>query len=151
MSKTPKFRVFDGKKIINDIDLNFTCDGDWCAMDGYMPITSSYSDGILMQYAELKDSINTEIYSGDIIELDMEIIEDVKFYINIRYSVEVSTIYGVCFKCQSLTNIHGLHIGVDKGVISFSNTAKDGRAFITRRINIIGNIYENPELIKNGE
>lgn len=87
---------------------------------------------ILMQYTGLKDSHGNEIYEGDILEAVFELLDG-----------ELETI-------------------IDKGVVVFKDCAFQVQTFeghheplhewaqLSEELKVIGNIYENPELLQKG-
>jgi len=78
----------------------------------------------LMQYTGLKDKNGKEIYEGDVVG-----VKELRWIVNLGWSGDGE--YGVCQKSN-----YGNHIfrDVDK---------------VSERYKIIGNIYENPELLKD--
>lgn len=78
----------------------------------------NFRDGILMQYTGLEDKNGIEIYDGDILRIDDE-------YWLVQYDIEdaMFTLY------------------YDNVIENFSNMN-------SKWFEIIGNIYENPELFK---
>lgn len=75
----------------------------------------------IMQYTGLKDKDGKEIYEGDILRIGNDLVEEVKW-------VEV-----------------GNWIGEKQPMVGFIS---HGTIYKNSPIEIIGNIYENPELIK---
>lgn len=88
---------------------------------------------VLMQYTGLKDKIGKEIYEGDIL---LEVDNEIRTYLNRK---RISRVY---FSEKSNTPfVCELNSNIDK----WSEYAHD---FNFDNAEIIGNIYENPELIK---
>ena len=85
----------------------------------------SRNDFTLMQYTGLKDKNGKEIYEGDIVEC--------LFYNNLNIPIE--KVLSVIFKNGSF----GVFDGKDFKVFGSDST---------KSIEVIGNVYENPELIK---
>ena len=89
-------------------------------------LVSHPSSGVfLREYTGLKDKNGIEIYEGDVIKLSR--------YWNDEYDVEISSVYFVlgCFRFA--------HKLVNKS---------DELCIIANESKVIGNIHENPELIK---
>ena len=91
----------------------------------------------LMQFTGLKDKNGTEIYEGDIV-----IIED--YYENVRIGIIVFD--SGTYKLQNLGQSFYYEFGSDGEYDwdSIENVDEDN-------IEILGNLYENPELLKGGE
>lgn len=125
MSREIKFRAWDEKlKIMfqpecSGLVIHF--DGELNSLDENYEIVGT--DGTrqleLMQFTELKDTNNKEIYEGDIVK-----VED--YVAVIKWDIET---------CRFVLNIHGEHL-----VYDFDN-------FYGKELEVIGNIYENPELL----
>ncbi len=89
-----------------------------------------YEDGIeaeIMQYISLKDKNRKEIYEGDILSI--------KIYGGDKVIVEGKTV--VEFK----DGCFGVIWGHDKAFLSLNS-------FFKAKFEVIGNIYENPELLR---
>lgn len=90
-----------------------------------------FSDGIkLMQFTGLKDKNGNEIYEGDIVKVFHRFDEDCDFRDDFK------TIGKVIFSCGSFW-INGSNWNINCH-FHFNETDRE----------IIGNIYENPELLK---
>lgn len=119
-----KFRAWD--------DLNKEMKLAWhprFKVDGYT--TEILQDDILMQFTGLKDKTGKEIYEGDIVEWSIyedaqDTVDGIEAEIRIRDSIAFSN---GCFKCDKRTEL------------LFNKMAPH------RKIEVIGNIYENPELL----
>ncbi len=75
-------------------------------------------DAILMQYTNIKDKNGKEIYEGDL------------------------------FKPDSLVIPNCLEVKFDKSSASFEPFGNSEYAYVSNLGEVIGNIYENPELLK---
>ena len=121
MTRPIKFRVWNEKQKVMLIDqdvMNFTL----AQLNGIV-------GAIIMQYTGLKDRLGKEIYEGDILKYD----EDIIVVQSPRwYSCDAFTEYGY----------HNLGSFQD----DYDNEQEPSR--IIREGEIIGNIYENRDLIK---
>lgn len=118
-----KFRVWDGHKMRTDFTMH---------SDGQVIISASvYAIGfepVLMQYTGLKDANGVEIYEGDIIETSgLEFSREVVKH-KVDNSIQTSGHGCSDTKATSGYSIGGYYGGPDK-------------------IEVIGNIHENPELL----
>jgi len=101
-------------------------------VDDYEPY--HIEDFELMQYTGLKDKNGKEIYEGDICEI--------QYYHDPKIPNEITV-------CKYITEHSGFSLLNKKGGI-FSCCFKTGGNFGDKNaVEIIGNIYENPELLKN--
>ena len=126
----PKFRVWDKKRseMINLIAINFH---KYIAMDDLIcscndgPITRNFQDVVLMQSTGLHDEQGREIFEGDIVK--------------------------IIYDSEPFTGV----VVYDLGETDFkaTNNHEDyGNNFqyltVGESIEVIGNIYENPELLE---
>ena len=129
-----KFRVWSkSKKIIGYIDLQswgedgMSINGE----DGYYKFDLMLEDLEIMQYTGLKDKNGKEIYEGDILKLDGS---------DKKKDREVVT-----FEIDNSNNTAGFS--------PFCNQIPDAcdlySVWTYDSIEVIGNIYENPELLSN--
>ena len=92
----------------------------------------------LMQYTGLKDKNGNEIYEGDIVRNDeFKVINPIKKEDMIRYIKEVR--FDVA---------HGEWYLINENDPNFDNLVENGGIFGIDSWEVIGNIYENPELLK---
>ena len=122
-----KFRAWDKTKniMIYPKDLSiFTINlvGEIFAIDGHAEKLNK-DEFILLQYTGLKDKNGKEIWEGDIVEYP-QVFDEPKNVGEIKYNDEFAS-----FDIQGWFGGYGLCSNVDS-------------------IEIIGNIYENPELLK---
>ncbi len=129
-----KFRIWDKKsKIMIPINHDRQVkirENHWQVVDikiGVQSHSSWDNNSILMQYTGLKDKDGKEIYEGDIIKY--------KYYFD----------YGQSGEYKSFTRC----VSWDDMYCGFSPMYATGEyEFPRNRIEVIGNIYENPELLK---
>ncbi|CRI11854.1 YopX family protein [Staphylococcus aureus] len=130
-----KFKAWDKDKkvmsIIDEIDFN----------SGYILISTGYKsfDEVkLLQYTDLKDKNNTEIYDGDIVEFDTSLAYE--YGILNKAIVTISNIDGVIpvlftvEECGDIVEWSYFEKDIDE--LDFFDDCK-----------IIGNIYETPHLL----
>ncbi len=115
-----KFRVWDGKEMREPPPLN-----EWDSHDGYM--WSEYgAKGCIMQFTGLKDKNGKDIYEGDVFDSGGK-----------RGSDKSAILYEVHWDdedaCWGFKQLGGFCLtgGIDKG-----------------EIGVVGNIHENPELLR---
>lgn len=82
------------------------------------------TDVVLLQYTGLKDKNGVEIYEGDITRVG-----------NYVYIVEIDLLKGLFFRCIENLSL----VGVNVYYTSFIKNVE---------FEVMGNIYENPELLK---
>ncbi len=124
------------------IDEDNSC-GDPECCGGPQPYWCDNSNYILMQFTGLKDKNGKEIYEGDvlIIHSDLEWIKGYKFYC--EWDIKLTTYY-----LNRTDMINNIFKGSCGHSINYYETIGDG--FHDKIYEVIGNIYENENLI-NGE
>ncbi len=120
MNRVIKFRYWDGDEIIKWDDFFFS---DISAVTDYSGDFSYIEQDKLMQFTGLTDKNGKEIYEGDIIK-----------YFNRVAQIKYSDMYA-CFIMYS---------EFDKQSFSLCDSINDSK----RDLEVIGNVFENPELIK---
>ncbi|MDU2048647.1 MAG: YopX family protein [Clostridium perfringens] len=128
MSREIKFRGWDS---VNEVmlpveSINFR-EGYVSLNEGDNSLTDTLEMIELMQYTGLKDKNGKEIYEGDILSI--------KIYSGDKVIVEGKTV--VEFK----DGCFGVIWGHDKAFLSLNS-------FFKAKFEVIGNIYENPELLR---
>lgn len=128
-----KFRAWDIKtKTMHDVWRMGRLNGGWVTYNnGVQNYNYINKDCYVMQYAELKDKNGKEIYEGDILEVGQD---DAKKKCNCKV-VFVSGSYGIIASWSGC-------------FISFDNYIGNEMPSCFR---VIGNIYENPELLEQAE
>jgi uncharacterized phage protein (TIGR01671 family) len=96
--------------------------------------TIVYPDIVLMQYTGLKDKNGKEIYEGDVIQLKEYKCDKEDFY-NATYQISYEAPSFVAKAIVSSVFVKGALIHINEHYMSF--------------IEVIGSIYENPELLKD--
>lgn len=119
-------------------------DDNWNGSNGLINLVTIYTGYedpsewkkyFIMQYTGLKDDNGTEIYGGDIVEIQ----DDVETKTSYRSTVRI-TPYGVLVDGHPAHKAIGL--GEDRLLADFCYYGK---------CKVLGNIYENPELLEVGE
>lgn len=122
-----KFRAFNNYGMFYNIALFDSVKGLFCTD---MLADVWHNDGVLMQYTGLKDMYDNEIYEGDILT-------DHKLIYVVEYNIQRSCYFNVAKRFTGNTDYSA-------GIY----TAPLGDGYLKRRdLKIIGNIYENQELI----
>lgn len=139
-----KFRVWDGDKLIHVPDIIENGYVNFLAKSGRFDIKKIYT---IQQYTGLKDVNGNEIYEGDILAILNEGtgVEDFRGFV--RYLPEIA---GYSLAGEQKWMRHDLYL-VDKVMPGcFANHGEPARTreVDCSRVKIIGNIYENPELLK---
>lgn len=146
MNREIKFRAWDikNKRMIRDVwhlplsVLTGTDDSEPEELMGDDGQRTNYYE--LMQYTGLKDKNGKEIYEGDILKVD-DLIEEGRFiFSNLVVKYEPAHFYAHHEKGNNLENFK--YYGFDN-----SHIDSDG-INVDRTVEIIGNIYENSDLLK---
>lgn len=113
--------------------------------DGRCYVNGIFQPLVWMQYTGLRDRIGTEIYDGDI--CDLVILEKERYWPLMSRTVTISKRYGAWGFCH--THLEACHPD-DREWRSFWDS-DDREESGTRYIEVIGNIYQNPELLESQE
>lgn len=143
MSREIKFRIYDTdeKEMFYQEDIDyidfFTGIVFIREEDGYDYLIDSRSDGKLMQYTGLKDKSGKEIYEGDIVKLiplNSERLKELgrKWYEHLKVE------WGAYSDGEYVTNVETWMIGINPL----------SEELLDETVEVIGNIYENPELLE---
>ena len=140
MIKRPMFRVWDKKlkEFINPTELAISLDGSPIAPDEFW-IKHDLADLQLSEYIGMKDDNGVEICTRDIIDDDWYRSDGTK--INPKnFVVEFGT-HDTCTGDYYSSTAHGFHL---------KNLENDETRSLPyhKSIKIIGNMFENPELLK---
>ena len=97
---------------------------------------------ILMQYTGLKDSNGEEIFEGDIVKFQGDLMKRI---IVVEWQSELKYSTGTKYQCPYFGWI-GMYYG--RRMNQGENFARLITSDNYKRFDVIGNIYENPELVK---
>ena len=127
-----KFRAWDKTSDVMRTDISsidYDSTGNICQINVITgtDILFPEKEAVLMQYTDLKDKNGVEIYEGDIVDCERH-----GFTTSIEY-------YGGAFRCRS----EGVPLSL---YIDECYADKDDN----NQLEVIGNIYENPELVEAG-
>lgn len=130
----PKFRAWDSveKKFVEHFfitDNGLICNMEKPTSDYNSPIPIEKSELILMQSTGLKDKNGKEIFEGDIIAIE---VDDTETPINARVSQ------------NSKIGVLMFHVFEDNEDVPMVELLEDNSV----AFEIIGNVYENPELLE---
>ena len=145
MSREIKFRIYDTdeKEMFYQEDIDYIDINNeivYINQDGggydYL-IDFVYGDGKLMQYTGLKDKNEKEIYEGDIVKLiplNSERLKELgrKWYEHLKVE------WGTYSDGEYVTNVETWMIGINPL----------SEELLDETVEVIGNIYENPELLE---
>lgn len=141
--KVIKFRAWDSenRQMLDVQELNF----EDCFYGGEMQIkTTMYNDYFdyrempLMQYTGLKDKNGVEIYEGDIVKIHKH-----SYYHGFKQE-EIGEI-------KFIDGAFGFYREKSKNEYYFNNLATENAYGELEYYEVIGNIYDNPELLKAGD
>lgn len=118
MTREIKFRIWDGKTFLQDKLILNNAFLNWPKLLRYVP-----KDSKIQQYTGLKDKNDKEIYEGDIVILTGNYANTKKLHCEI-------ICYSGCFKAF-------------EGFLGWCVSD-----IASRNIEVIGNIYKNPELLR---
>ena len=133
MQREIKFRAWDNKRKVWLDTVEVFHDGSWMGSSGDSMCTiSGYSEPecVLMQYTGLKDKNGKEIYEGDIV---LEVHRGESYVGRVIWENGGATGWG---------------LSIPHGPRQVSFFWLNSVAAKNKKYKVIGNIYENPELIK---
>jgi len=132
--------MFQVREMIIPNGLNEAGMQEIAATDNYSIVRPMhYIQPILMQYTGLKDKNGKEIYEGDIVQDKVN--NCIWRYVIQSISFMGNNLFAICI-WRNFTVIDGVTIMGDYSV-------KDGNwNYLSSTLEVIGNIYENPELLK---
>lgn len=141
MSREIKFRAWDGEKMTTEVTIynNRYIDCSNSDEDIFLKWHDPSEQVAIMQYTGLKDKNGKEIYEGDILEHETNY-EPYKCVI--EYNIEDIGSCGCCYESFEGAGFIGKILKGTK--YNYSSFATE-----FRKMKIIGNIYENPELLNN--
>ena len=150
MNRDIKFRGWNGQTMINWDTLKFSFKG--FLEDSGHPV---------MQYTGLKDKNGKDIYEGDIIQKEYFPLGGFEYHYYHTEVVSLSTLNGVGFKAIRESRKYSDKFTGDptnKFCREYDNPLKNKKVIHSaigyekaERIEVIGNIYENPEILNRYE
>lgn len=134
-----KFRAWDKSqnKMYQVRGINFDNEDLWLKINETQIMGANLFEVELMQYTGLKDKNGKEIYEGDIVTYS------VKGFKKINKTV-------MTFNEEHGAYLFGIYEGVKMPCGKKTRMNKYTRKSVNN-VEVIGNIYENPELLKEGE
>lgn len=142
MNREIKFRAWDGEKMYPSFTIQELKDiiSNTVGVFGLL-LNYEFQDLIFMQYTGLKDKKGNEIYEGDILKDD-----DGDFiYKNVAIGEVDLGIDDYAVKYRSIC-IHAQHLD-ESGYLALLSNDYGSYGQSTGHCQIIGNIYENPDLL----
>jgi len=133
-----KFRVWDKKKM-HYLDDEYVSEGIY---------NSKNKEHILMQFTGLKDKNGKEIYEGDVIKLHCSANENHVITATIEWYEELARFIPAIHN-KKIKVVGGASEGKRVSMGEMHSWCGAHYCFsISRYLEVIGNIYENPELLK---
>lgn len=135
MSRAIKFRVWSRKEGTWEKWFTFLCGDGYLYQENYQGVDPAYDQGnyVIQQFTGLLDSNNKEIYEGDILKVPNR-----------------DTLYKVVYY-EYIASFQFLPIDYDVDVMTFRMRTNYNNYIANMRMtetySIIGNIFENPELL----
>lgn len=156
-----KFRAWDKerKKIFQVFEIDFKNNQVWCGITqdagnilggcyagDRLKIYCSLDKAELMQCTGLKDKNGKEIYEGDIVRFEDTGEEGYEYKEGYDFKNAARVIFDEERAMFTLTDFVQ-----DDCFVENDGLQEDGFAKVLQDCEVIGNIYENPELLKNGK
>lgn len=126
MNREFKFRAWSGKEMFYNVHIG---------SGGKVPSLHGERDWPIMQYTGLKDKNGKEIYEGDILM-------SVPFTGSYHPNKQIVDFFGMSFVFRGITKNASPYTDYTIGTITNSEMKVDDS------VEVIGNIHENPELLK---
>jgi len=134
MSREIKFRAWDGEQMLDAIDVEhmmFSCGENYDHMPWHGQSDNRHTDARIMQYTGLKDKNGVEIYEGDVLNVFGGSRDSLQRTCQVVWSEDNGF-----FDSELIKNLD------NSGVFCALHNCK-----WSSRAEIIGNIYEHPELL----
>lgn len=129
-----KFRAYQKSQGNKNMYYWSSSNGD----DGFWDMVGVFNGFMIMQYTGLKDKNGVEIYEGDILKADRVDSEN-KEWIGV---VEHNNFGGLCLYYNKYRS------NIDKSLQTPIQDPQNA-IWVQEKCEVIGNIYENPELLNN--
>jgi len=147
MNREIKFRIWNKKKQtwIHGPGEEVSLFGEMILLGGFLkgiPI-SEINDCVALQYTGIKDKNGGEVYNGDIVIIQRYF---TKPFINNDIEIEYKFVEGEFLTGLVYWDTFGAKYLVDYSHIRYDDIEEFNKP--SHRIEVIGNIYDNPELLK---
>lgn len=133
-----KFRAWDKENNIMEYNVNINQGKAVKEGKQWFNVDNTVFDSLIMQYTGLKDKNGKEIYEGDIVLYKHASYKDIS---RVLYYEEVGSFVMEAIKEDDNTSMARFKKGTIRGFVA-------GRVNGYDYVKVIGNIYENPELLE---